>query len=69
MALDILSFNVQWVFLDVESCFFINLRIFSSVQYGWRSLEATVRGGPKPRGRRLNSRILEHQSTPDSREH
>ena len=32
------------------------------------SLEATVREGPKARGRRLNSRILEHQIT-DSMEH
>ena len=33
------------------------------------SPEATVRDGQKPRGRRLNSRILEYQRTPDSREH
>ena len=34
-----------------------------------RSLEATVRGEPKPRGRRLNSQTLEHQRTPDSKEY
>ena len=57
------------MFLAVESCFIINLRVLSSVLYRWRSLEATVREGLKPRGRRLNSRSLEYQRTPDSREH
>jgi len=57
------------MFLAVKSCFTINLGVLSFVLYGWRSLEAIVRGGPKPRGRSINSRILEHQRTPDSREH
>jgi len=34
-----------------------------------RILEATVIDGPKARGRKLNSRTLEHQRTPESREH
>jgi len=44
---------------------------FSSkeVLYGWRSLEATVRIRLKARGRRLKSKTLQHQKTPDSREH
>ena len=54
-----------WVFLSVESCFTINLGIFSSVLYEWRSLDATVREGPKLRGRGLNSRTLEQHRTPD----
>ena len=36
--------------------------------YGWRSLEITVRKGPKAIVSRLNSKTLKHQRTPDSRE-
>ena len=43
--------------------------VSSSVLYGWRSLEATVRIRLKARGRRLKSKTWEHQRTPDSREH
>ena len=43
----------------------INLGVLSSMLYGWRSLEVTVREGLKARGRRLNSKTLEHQRTPD----
>jgi len=32
-------------------------------------LDATVRRAPKPRGRRLNSRTLDHHRTPEPREH
>ena len=58
-----------WVSLTVENCFTINLDVSSSVLYGWRSLEATVREGLKARGRRLNYKTWEHQRTPDFREH
>ena len=40
-----------WVFLAVKSCFTINLRILTLVLHGWRGLEASVREGPKHRGR------------------
>ena len=39
------------------------------VQYRRRSLEATERIRLKTRGRRLKSKIQEHQKTPDFREH
>jgi len=39
------------------------------MMHGWRSLGDTVREGPKLRGRKLNSKTLEHQRTPESREH
>ena len=48
------------MFLVVENCFPIKLGVLSSVLYGWRSLEPTATGGPKPRGRRLNSRTSEN---------
>jgi len=54
--------------LIVENLFSINLDVLSSVLYGWRSLEATVRIRLKTRGRRLKSQTQEHQRTPDSRE-
>jgi len=60
--------TVEKVFRTVENCFTINLGVLSSVLYGWRRLEATLREGPKARGRRLNSKTLEHQRTSDSRE-
>ena len=44
------------VSLAVENCFTINLDVLSSVQFGWRSLEATVRIRLKARGRRHNSK-------------
>ena len=50
----------------MEHCFTINLGILPSVLCVCRSLE--VRGGPKPRGRRLNSRTSERKRTPDSRQ-
>ena len=43
--------------LAVENFFTINLGVLSSVLYGWRSLEVTVREGLKARGMRLNSKI------------
>ena len=55
--------------LTVENIFTINLDVLSSVLYGWRSLEATVRIRLKVRGRRLKSQTQEHQKTPDFREH
>ena len=55
--------------LTVENLFIINLDVLSSVLYGWRSLEATVRIRLKVRGRRLKSKTQEHQKTPDFREH
>ena len=58
-----------WVSLTVENLFTINLDVLSSVLYGWRSLEATVRIRLKARGRRLISKTWEHQRTADSREH
>jgi len=42
------------VSLTVENLFTINLDVLSSVEYGWRSLEATVR--LKTRSRRLKSK-------------
>ena len=39
------------------------------MQYGWRSLEATVRIRLKRRGKRLKSKTWECQKTPDPREH
>ena len=53
------------MFLAVESCFTINLEVLSSESCVWKILEATVREGPKARSKRLNSRTLEHQRTPD----
>ena len=55
--------------LTVENLFTINLDVLSSVVYGWRSLEATIRIRLKTRGRRLKSKTLEEQKTPDSRSH
>jgi len=57
------------VFLAVENSFTTNLKVLSSVLYGWRSPEATVREGPKARGRRINFKTLKHQRTPASREY
>jgi len=48
-----LLYESLWVFLAVKSSFTINLGVLSSVLYRWRSLKATVKGGPKPRGKRL----------------
>ena len=48
-----------WVFLAVENCFTNNLGVLSSMLYGWRSVEATVREGPKARDRRVNSKTSE----------
>ena len=62
-------YDSLWMFLAVESCFKINLGVLSSVLCGRRSLEFTVIGRPKPKGRRLNARTLEHHRTPDSKEH
>jgi len=45
------------VSLTVEKLFTINLDVLSSVLYGWRSLEATVRIREKIRDRRLKSKI------------
>ena len=45
-----------WVSFIVENLFSLNLHVFSSVLYGWRSLEATVRIRLKNRGRRLKSK-------------
>ena len=45
-----------WVTPAVENCFTINLDVFSSVLYGWRNLEATIRKGQKTRGRWLSSK-------------
>jgi len=53
----------------VENIFTINLDVLSSVVYGWRSLEVTVRMRLKARGRRLKFKTSEHQETPESREH
>ena len=50
------------MFLAVENCFTINLGVLSSVLYGWRSLEATVRERLKARGRRLKSKYCGLQS-------
>ena len=47
---------ISLVSLAVENCFTINLDVLSSMLYGWRSLEATVRIRLKARGRRLNSK-------------
>ena len=43
--------------------------VLSSVLYGWRSLEATLRIRLKARARWLKSKTWEHQKTPDSREY
>ena len=58
-----------WVFLAPESHFTINLGVLPSVLYEGKTLDVTVRGGPTPRGRRLNSRTLDHHRTTDTREH
>ena len=58
-----------WVSFPVGNLYTINLEVLSSVVYGWRSLEATVRIRLKTRGRRLKPQTWEHQRTPDSREH
>ena len=60
LLFSVLLYKYFWVFLAVESCFDINLGVLSSVLCGQRSLDVTVRGGPKPRGRRLNSKTLDH---------
>jgi len=57
------------MFLAVERHFTIKIGVLSSLLYEWRRLEATVRGGPNLRDRRLNSRTLKHQRTPDPGEH
>jgi len=44
------------VSLTVEKFFTINLDVLSSVLYGWRSLDATVRIRLKAGGRRLKSK-------------
>ena len=41
----------------MDNYFTINLGILSSTLYGWRSLEVTVREGPKARSRMLNSKF------------
>ena len=51
-----------------ENLFTINLDVLSSVLYGWRSLEATIRIRLKARGRRPKSKTRAHQKTPDSRD-
>ena len=58
-----------WVALTVKNLFTINLDVLSSLLYGWKSLEAIIREGLNVRARRLNSKILEHQRTPDSWEY
>ena len=55
------------MFHTVENFFTINLDVLSSVLYGWRSLEATVRIRLKPEAGGLNPK-LENRKTPDSRE-
>ena len=45
------------MFLTVENLFTISLDVLSSVLYGWRNLEATVRIRLKARGRRLKSKL------------
>ena len=54
---------------SVENLFTINLDVLSLVLNGWRRLEATVRIRLKARGKRLKVKTLEHQKTPDFREH
>ena len=61
--------DLLWVSLTVENLFSINLDVLSSVLYGWRRIEATVRIRLKARGKRLKVKTLEHQKTPDFREH
>ena len=55
--------------LTVENLLSINLDVLSSVLYGWRSLETTVRIRLKTRGRRLKSQTRKHQGTLYFREH
>ena len=48
--------DLLWVSLTVENLFSINLDVLSSVLYGWRRIEATVRIRLKARGRRFKSK-------------
>ena len=48
--------------LTVENLSSITLDVLSSVQYGWRSLEATVRIRLKTRGRKLKSKTMLNSS-------
>ena len=69
LLFSIKPYESLWVILGVENCFTINLGVLSSVIYGWRNFEVTVRERTKGRGRSLNSRNLEHQITLDSSEY
>ena len=53
----------------MENLFSFNLDVLSLDLYGWRSLEAALRKRLKARDRRLKSKTLEEQKTPDSRSH
>ena len=57
-----------WLFLPVDNCFINNLVIFTSMLYGWRSHEATVRERLIHTDRRPNLKTLKHQRTPDCNE-